>query len=66
MNALIDEGGVIDSQSGKMIISYAHPVFWAPFALEGDGGYSCDRSVPPNTNPTNLPYPTLAPAPIPA
>jgi CHAT domain-containing protein len=38
MNALIDDGGFIDSATGKMVFSYAHPIFWAPFALVGDGG----------------------------
>lgn len=38
MNTLIDDGGLIDPQTGKMVFSYAHPIFWAPFALVGDGG----------------------------
>jgi CHAT domain-containing protein len=38
MNALIDDGGLIDPQTGRMVFSYAHPIFWAPFALVGDGG----------------------------
>jgi CHAT domain-containing protein len=38
MNALIDDGGVIDPQTGRLAVSYAHPIFWAPFALIGDGG----------------------------
>jgi hypothetical protein len=24
--------------SGKALFSYAHPLFWAPYALVGDGG----------------------------
>jgi len=33
---LIDgEGSVAD---GKTVFSYAHPIFWAPFAIIGDGG----------------------------
>lgn len=27
-----------DAASGKALYSYAHPLFWAPFALIGDGG----------------------------
>jgi len=23
---------------GRMVFSYAHPIFWAPFSLVGDGG----------------------------
>lgn len=33
---MIDEMGY--RQSGKMIFSYAHPIFWAPFTIVGDGG----------------------------
>jgi CHAT domain-containing protein len=34
---LIDKGGLMDG-SGRMVFSYAHPIFWAPFSLVGDGG----------------------------
>lgn len=34
---LIDSSGHINAE-GKMVFSYAHPVFWAPFSLVGDGG----------------------------
>ena len=34
---LIDKWGYVDSK-GRMVFSYAHPVFWAPFSLVGDGG----------------------------
>jgi CHAT domain-containing protein len=37
MLALIDAPGYLDP-SGKPIFSYAHPIFWAPFTLVGDGG----------------------------
>jgi CHAT domain-containing protein len=37
MMALVDHGGHTD-QSGKMIFSYAHPLFWAPYSIIGDGG----------------------------
>ena len=38
MNWLIDQGELIDAASGRTIFSYAHPIFWAPFTLIGDGG----------------------------
>lgn len=38
LNWLIDDGGVVDTTNGKTIVSYAHPIFWAPFTLIGDGG----------------------------
>ena len=34
--ALIDGPGYVSG--GKPLFSYAHPIFWAPFALIGDGG----------------------------
>ena len=34
---LIDEGGYMDDRR-RMAFSYAHPIFWAPFSLIGDGG----------------------------
>lgn len=37
MNHLIDEGGITDP-SGRLAASYAHPVFWAPYMMIGDGG----------------------------
>jgi CHAT domain-containing protein len=38
INALIDDGGLLDPSTGRMVFSYAHPLFWAPFTLVGDGG----------------------------
>jgi CHAT domain-containing protein len=38
MLALMDSPGRIDGKSGKLLFSYAHPIFWAPFSLVGDGG----------------------------
>jgi CHAT domain-containing protein len=35
---MIDEGGVADPATGAHVFSYAHPIFWAPFSLVGDGG----------------------------
>ena len=37
MLALIDSAGPADAD-GKILFSYAHPLFWAPFSLIGDGG----------------------------
>jgi CHAT domain-containing protein len=36
MVAAIDKGGL--SKDGVIQFSYAHPLFWAPFSLIGDGG----------------------------
>jgi len=38
MNWLIAEGGLMDPKTSRVIFSYAHPIFWAPFTLVGDGG----------------------------
>ena len=38
MLALIDQRGYVDRASNKTVFSYAHPIFWAPFSLVGDGG----------------------------
>ncbi len=37
MLALIDSPGLPDNTTGKIVASYAHPFFWAPFILVGDG-----------------------------
>ena len=37
MLALIDGDGYVDVATGKAVFSYAHPIFWAPFSLVGDG-----------------------------
>ena len=34
---LIDRLAYINAE-GRMVFSYAHPVFWAPLSLVGDGG----------------------------
>jgi CHAT domain-containing protein len=34
---LIDGPGAVDGQ-GRVLFSYAHPIFWAPYSLVGDGG----------------------------
>jgi CHAT domain-containing protein len=38
LNWMIDHGEAIDGETGKAVFSYAHPIFWAPFSLVGDGG----------------------------
>ena len=37
MMALLDGPGTVDS-AGRTIFSYAHPLFWAPYSVIGDGG----------------------------
>jgi len=37
MNAMIDGPGFSDT-SGKTVYTYAHPLFWAPYTIIGDGG----------------------------
>jgi hypothetical protein len=37
MTALIDGPGFTDA-AGKVLFSYAHPLFWAPYTIIGDGG----------------------------
>jgi CHAT domain-containing protein len=37
MVGMIDGDGLVDAQQ-KTVFSYAHPIFWAPFSLVGDGG----------------------------
>jgi CHAT domain-containing protein len=34
--ALIDAPGFVDKQTDKVVASYAHPFFWAPFIVVGD------------------------------
>ncbi|MEE8433951.1 MAG: CHAT domain-containing protein, partial [bacterium] len=40
---LIDRGVLTERSSGRKIVSYAHPIFWAPFTLIGDGGGGMGR-----------------------
>ena len=37
MMALLDGPGFVDDK-GKPLFSYAHPLFWAPYTIIGDGG----------------------------
>jgi CHAT domain-containing protein len=34
---LMERGVLKDDKSGKLVTSYAHPFFWAPFIIVGDG-----------------------------
>ena len=38
MIELIDGPGLKDDASGKIVASYAHPIFWAPFIVVGESG----------------------------
>ncbi len=38
MAGLIDGPGLVDTSSNATVFAYAHPIFWAPFTLVGDGG----------------------------
>jgi CHAT domain-containing protein len=40
MLQLIDKKQLIDNNTGKIVLSYAHPIFWAPFVIVGDPGQS--------------------------
>jgi CHAT domain-containing protein len=42
MLALIDGAGFKDER-GRILFSYAHPLFWAPYSIIGDGGSLSDR-----------------------
>ena len=37
LNWLIDQGEHVDAARDRILFSYAHPIFWAPFTLIGDG-----------------------------
>ena len=38
MIAPIDSPGFVGPDGRQVLFSYAHPIFWAPFSLVGDGG----------------------------
>jgi hypothetical protein len=38
MQTLTNDFSYNDPKSNKVAFSYAHPIFWAPFLLVGDGG----------------------------
>ena len=52
MLGLIDGTGLVDEGSGKTVFSYAHPIFWAPFSLVGDGGMPNQQPVQTGSNDT--------------
>jgi len=35
---LMDKSNLVDDATGKIVASYAHPLFWAPFIVVGDPG----------------------------
>jgi len=37
---LMNNDGFKEPSSNKTIASYAHPLFWAPFIIVGEGGQS--------------------------
>jgi CHAT domain-containing protein len=39
---LIDDPGLQDDATGKIVASYAHPLFWAPFVIVGEAGSVVD------------------------
>jgi hypothetical protein len=38
MPELLDGRGMLDPVTGQTLLSYAHPIFRAPFSLVGNGG----------------------------
>jgi CHAT domain-containing protein len=34
---MIDNEHLKEKETGRIIASYAHPLFWAPFIIVGDG-----------------------------
>ena len=43
MMALVDGPGLVDPATKKTVFLYAHPIFWAPYALIGEGGAPAAR-----------------------
>ncbi|MGO8869767.1 MAG: CHAT domain-containing protein [Alphaproteobacteria bacterium] len=43
MLELMDGPGYMDKAQNRVLFSYAHPLFWAPFTLVGDGGSTRTR-----------------------
>jgi len=43
MLELMDGPGYMDKAQNRVLFSYAHPLFWAPFTLVGDGGSTRSR-----------------------
>ncbi len=40
MMALVDGPGLVDPATKETVFLYAHPIFWAPYSLIGEGGMS--------------------------
>ena len=38
MMDLVDGPGLVDPATKQTVFLYAHPIFWAPFSLIGEGG----------------------------
>lgn len=38
MLEMIQKGEIVEPASGRPVFAYAHPLFWSPFAIVGDGG----------------------------
>ena len=41
MMAVLDGQGFTD-EKGKVLFTYGHPLFWAPYTIIGDGGGARD------------------------
>ena len=37
MLSLLDSPGFLDAETNQSLFSYAHPIFWAPFTVVGEG-----------------------------
>lgn len=44
MLEMIQKGEIVEPGTGKAVFAYAHPIFWSPFALVGDGGGAAPRN----------------------
>ena len=43
---LMDEQGFTEPTTGRVVFSYAHPLFWAPFTVVGDGQAMASGETP--------------------
>jgi CHAT domain-containing protein/tetratricopeptide (TPR) repeat protein len=41
---MIQKGEIVEPGTGKPVFAYAHPIFWSPFAIVGDGGGGTPRN----------------------
>lgn len=44
MLEMIQKGEIVEPGTGKAVFAYAHPIFWSPFAIVGDGGGGTARN----------------------